>query len=105
MTPYYQRTERILKIALGIWLVGLCVVIALLAYAIGAFAEPRPVVVMPPSGQPIYVHPPAAPTAPTVILPPAGLPIYVHPSPSAYGSATVIVPGEMPIFVYPGGGQ
>lgn len=105
MVPYYQRTERILKIALGIWLAALFAAIALLAYVTSAFAEPRPAVVMPPSGQPIYMHPAPAPTAPAVILQPAGLPIYVHPSPSAYGPATVIVPGEMPIFVYPGGGQ
>lgn len=79
------------------WFIGLA--LGLLPCGTG-HAEPRPAVVMPPSGQPIYVHPAPAPYAPAVILTPA--PIYVHPAPSTYAPATVITPGAMPTFVYPG---
>lgn len=102
MRQYYSRTERMLRFAFVVWAFALCAALAFLAYTVTAHAEPRPAVVMPSSGQPIYIHPPASPTAPAVVLPPASLPIYVHPAPSTYAPATVIIPGEMPIFVYPG---
>lgn len=68
-------------------------VLLLLLAATPVFAE-GPITIMPPSGQPIFVHP--MPTV-TTVLPPVGAPIFVHPTPSGL---TVLPPIGLPTFVY-----
>lgn len=103
MTPYSaRRGYGVSGFIVSLLMVMLVAILLTFTFEHCVHAEPRPAVIMPPSGQPIYVHPAPAPTAPAVVLPPTGVPIYMHPAPSAYAPATVIIPGEMPIFVYPG---
>lgn len=68
-------------------------VLLLLLAATPVFAE-GPITIMPPSGQPIFVHP--MPTV-TTVLPPVGAPIFVHPMPGVI----VVQPAVgLPTFVY-----
>lgn len=69
-------------------------VLLLLLVATPVFAD-GPITIMPPSGQPIFVHP--TPSGAT-ILPPVGAPIFVYPTPSGL---TVLPPVGLPTFVYP----
>ena len=107
MTPHPQDPRHVLVTFLAVMVCS--IVLSMCSIRFGHAADrpilphaTRPMTVIPPSGQPSFIHPSPSPSGPAVILTPNAGPIYVHPPTSPYGPSTIITPNEGSIYVWPG---